>query len=98
MDGWIIFSDHNFSCEEVNNSLHNGELILDRDVLMAAHDSVQTILDCVPSATKILANIHEIPIREALTINKPLTILSEVDNVRAECASGGIKIRCVCAG
>lgn len=94
-DSHIPFSDHTFNCEVINTRLHDGQLILDQAVLVMAHGSVQIILDCVPSTTKILVNMDEIPTREGFTINKPLTILSEVGNAKLECPVGAIKIRCV---
>lgn len=95
IDSHIPFSDRTFSSEHIYSRVHDGELILDQAVLAVAHGSVQLILDCVPSTTKIVVNMDEIPTREGFTISKPLTILSEVGNAKLECPVGSIKIRCV---
>lgn len=70
--------------------------MLNQTLLVPPDSTLQAILDCVPPATIVFANMDQMPIRGGLIIHQPVTISSQVGGTKVECPVGGIKIRCVC--
>lgn len=78
----------------VTEKIVHGDLDLDETVVKATNNSVQHILDCVPSTTRVLLSIDEVPIEESLAFKKPITMMSTMGTTKLQCSSAGIQIRC----
>lgn len=91
----IFWSGHATSCKVLVDRISGTEFVLNNDALRLANGTVQTILDCMPTATKVLVDIDEIPTTGGIIVHDPITIQSTSDNVRLLCCKEGIKVRCV---
>lgn len=92
--GTNFWSDNATGCKAFIDRMLDGEFILNKAVLNAANESGHIVLDCIPTATKLLVDLSQIPTNGGLIINKASTIKPKAGITQVTCSQECIEIEC----